>query len=222
MSLFKKFVGAFVEVSDEDKVAPLRTNSSQTNPQQPIPVTTYSYPPANNNGNGNNSTASLDDLNEARKAFQDTFVANNQPGNDLFEYMAMVKAMSSIPLESERYKVAFQGLAVGGMTKDVLLNTGKIYLDIFDKELKDFRIGYDQMYQTEVASKKTAIEDKSKQMVALSQQISQLNDEIKKMQDAVVSSEAALSGKKTAFEMAGQEMENSITNEIAKINQYII
>src|ERR1700690_2406658 len=64
-----------------------------------------------------------DDLNQFRKHFSDLLSQNNQPGNDYYELIAAKNAMNAIPIEAQRYEVAFAGLSAAGLTKDVVIKS---------------------------------------------------------------------------------------------------
>lgn len=156
-----------------------------------------------------------------RQHFEGLLKDNNVPGNDYYEFIAMKNAMTSIPLESQRYETAFLGLSAAGLTKDVIIQTANKYKGLIDKELAEFDAQFNQTFRNDVTVKKQNIADKQKQMTDLSLQISKLNDQIKTLQDESKASEANLTMKRNSFVSAGQEAKSAIDEELAKINQFI-
>ena len=169
----------------------------------------------------NTGMVSTDALTDARNQLAKALADSNQPGTDYYEFVITKNAMSSIPVEEERYKVAFAGLSATGLTKEGINKTGQFYKSVIATELKNFQDQFGQVFRSEVLDKKDAIDSKQKQMVQLSEQINRLNDEIKKMKDDVQRNETSFLMKKNSFEQAAAESQNNIQNELDKINQYI-
>lgn len=172
-------------------------------------------------GTKSETMVSTDALTEARARIAKVIADHNQPGTDYFELILAKNAMSSIPVEAERYKVAFAGLAATGLTLEIINNSANYYKTIINNELKDFQEQFGQVFKTEVVDKKTSIAGKQKQMVQLSEQINKLNDEIKRMNEEAQNSETTFTMKKNSFEQVVAEMQNNIQTELDKINQYI-
>jgi len=169
----------------------------------------------------NNGVISTDALSEARSRIAKVIADNNLQGTDYYEFIITKNAMSSIPVENERYKVAFAGLSAMGLTKDILNTSAKFYIKTVDNELNSFLDQFAKVFKTEVLDKKDTITAKQKQMVQLSEQINKLNEEIKKMNDDVQHDEATFVMKKNSFMQAASEAQTTIQSELDKINEYI-
>lgn len=170
-----------------------------------------------------NTPVSSTVLENARNHFKDILkdYHDKQKIVDYYVYITSKNAMASIPVESERYKIAFSSLSAIGLTKETLMQTGQAFLTVIDTELNNFEGSFGPTFQEQVASKKDLIQQKQKQMVDLSNQIQALNEEIKQMNDDVIQNENALNTGKSSFERAAQDAKEEIGGELAKINQYI-
>ena len=116
-SLGKKFLSAFVEVTDEKKavVTPEEQKhySTPLAPERPLPSNTSE---------------------KFRQYFDKLFSEANLPGPDYYEFAKMTQAMISITDEKARYSAAFAGLSVQGLDKSKLLSTAAEYLKILDTD----------------------------------------------------------------------------------------
>jgi cell division protein FtsB len=169
----------------------------------------------------NTGVTSSEALSDARARIAKVLADSNLPGTDYYEFVITKNAMSSIPVENERYTVAYAGLSAMGLTKETLNTSAEYYIKTIDNELSTFLDQFGKVYKTEVLDKKDAIAAKQKQMVHLSEQINKLNDEIKKINDEVQHDEATLIVKKNSFQQAAAEAQQTIHGELEKINQYI-
>jgi len=229
---FKKFISEnIIELGDHDdvatKVAPKAPAPQQRPQQAPAPSAwidtgSTSAPTAQYQDTGVPVTPSV--LEGARKHFKDTLKDYHDRGkqNDYYTFIAAKTAMASaIPVESQRYTIAYTSLAAAGLTKETIMQTGQQYINAVDQELGNFNASFAPSYKEQVEDKKTLIAQKQDQMMALSKQIQGLSDEIKQMNDDVISSEGTLVGAKNAFERAGKEAKDEIATELSKADQFI-
>jgi len=226
----KKFISEnIVDIGshEEESATPKPTTPSpaKTAPTQKSFInkqTDFVVPDASAAPTGQNAgVVSPDALSDARTQIAKFLADSNQPGTDYYEFVITKNAMSSIPVENERYTVTFAGLSTMGLTKEILNNSGHYYIKALDNELSSFLDQFGKVYKTEVLDKKDSIAAKQKQMVQLSQQINKLNEEIKKMNDEVQHDETILVMKKNSFQQAASEAQQTIQSELEKINQYI-
>lgn len=227
---FKKLLGAFVEMSEDEKpkvdpskpLKPQVTGASPSQPSANIPTTiqpAYTAPSTSSLPAG----LSLEDLNNFREHFKQLLAdynKNSMPGLDFFEFIEAKNNMP-LPVESQKYTIAFSAQKAAGLTKEILIRTGQIYLSVVENELTGFSETFNQTYKDQVEGKKATIEQKQQMMVQLSQQIDALNKEITSMRDETMQSESVLMGKKDAFNRAGNEAKQTLMDEIKKIDQYI-
>lgn len=224
---FKKFLGNFVEISEDEKPKldpskPLKPQVTGQTSSQEIPITTkptYIGPPTQSSSSG----SSLEDLNNFREHFKQLLAdynKNSMPGLDFFEFIEAKNNMP-LPVESQKYTIAFSAQKAAGLTKEILLRTGKEYQSVVENEWNGFNSTFEQAYKDQVESKKAAVEQKQQMMLQLSKQIDDLNKEITVMRDETMQSESMLMGKKDAFERAANETKQILIDEMKKIDQYI-
>jgi hypothetical protein len=164
---------------------------------------------------------SATDLQGFRKHFSDLLTQNNIPGNDYYEFIAVKNHLTSLPVEEQRYKAAYEGLAAAGLTIDILTQSATKYSNLIDRELSDFQSAYGQQFKAQVTDVKASIADKLKQMADLNAQIAKLNQDINDSTNKVDIAESSLNAKNNSFIKAGQEAKDTIATELSKINQYL-
>ena len=167
------------------------------------------------------TTFSANDLTAFRKHFQDLLTQNNIPGNDYYEFIVLKNALSAVPVEEQRYKAAYDGLAAAGLTREILDQSATKYSNLIERELSDFQAAFGQQFKTQVTDVKASIADKIKQMADLNTQISKLNKEIQETSSKADVAESSLTAKNNSFIKAGQEAKDMIATELSKIDQYI-
>lgn len=230
---FRDFINKnVIDLGDQKQLAPVvpqkpkASSKSFINPGQQItPAQTMvidnSLMSPSNFGSQISSSISNDDLEAARERIIKLLDSNNRPGIDFHEYIVAKNGMAMIPVESDRYKIAYNTLSPIGLTKEILNSSAIFYINIVDNELKNFQDQFAKVNKSDVDDKKAQIEAKQQQMVQLSEQINKLNEDIKTMSSEVAQSEQLLSSKSNAFVQAANEAKTSIQTELEKINQFI-
>ena len=225
-NIFKKIAGNFVEFEQKPDEKPLdpskpikqQVTTTQTPNTKPV-VSSYDNIPS---VISSSSSASLSLLNEYREHFKKVlsdYNQSNMPGIDYFEFKQAKDGMP-LPVEGDKYRITFSAQAPGGLTKEKLVQSAQVYIEVIDKEINEFNGALTEM-QRQIDEKKNLIDAKTKQMLALSEQINQLNQEVSGMKDEVTTNENDLSGKSSAFLQAAKETKEIISGEIEKINQFI-
>lgn len=212
-----------VDLGGGDKTPPPVVKNAESDKKAPVAAVPAAYVSAPVANLSDSAIASVTDMKELRQHFSDLMQQNNQPGNDYFEYQNMLVAISlSIPSEPERYRIAFSGLSTAGLTKEILLTTGRFYIDVIEKEAKEYEQDHATVFNKEVTGVKAVIEEKRKQMIALSEQINALNEDIKTLSDQVTHTESSLTIKKNSFIAVAEEFKNNISEQLKKIEQYVV
>lgn len=227
MSLGKKLFGIFVDTNDDEKLdqlakpdpsKPLKTQmSSGSTMGQSIstaPVMSTNYQDAVVVG------GSMEDLTNFRKHFKELLEQNNLPGLDYLEFIQAKNAMP-LPVEAQKYTVAFAAQQAAGLTKETLLTTADKYLGMIENEVNEFNAAFKDKYSSDVENKNAIIEQKNQQMIELSQQISALDKEIRDLKDQTLQNDSGLKSKQAAFMQAATEAKQAIDGEKMKINQFI-
>lgn len=206
MSSFgKKFLSAFVEVTDDKKEESMTMDE---------PVTKQTFTAG--------SQAVAEGNSKFNEYFNKLFADANLPGPDYYEFSKMTDAMQGIPDEKARYCAAFAGLQVQGLDKQKLLQSVQEYQQLLDADAKAFDDTVNTAVQEKVTGKKEAIEKAKNEMQQLSQQILQLQQQITAMTDEIAENEAKLESNKSGYLRTLESFHGKLSTDIEKIKQYIL
>jgi len=203
-SFGKKFLSAFVEVTDEKKpvTAPKEIQHSSTQMQMPKEV--------------------LVTVNEKFKNYFDQlFREANLPGPDYFEFAKMTQAMTAIADEKSRYTAAYAGLNVQGLDKSKLLNTATAYLQVLEKDAAHFSSTVDVALTEKVKAKQQDIIVKQQRIEQLSKEINDLQSQVLLLHDEVKENEEKIESNTGGYKAASENMRQQILIDIEKIKQHI-
>ena len=238
---FKKFIGTFVELKDDEtKPANAKPGKVPAQPAQDAGKDTphfqetpqYQEMPDLNVAAGHaqavdmvssdSNKVTLAEIEDRLKKVMEAENKKNFPGADYYEFQLALENMKEVPVESAKYSSAFNVLsATQGLTKDHLVQTAQQYIGVIDREINEFSAGFDKENKEQVDDKQSLIEDKTRQMQELSEQIVALNDEIKHLSQELVDNKNRLSSMKTSFLAVAQGQKDKISNELNKIGTYI-
>ncbi|HEX6430491.1 MAG TPA: hypothetical protein VF008_22520 [Niastella sp.] len=222
----KKFLSAFVEVSDDkkkeaekppstDRVSPSASAVAQYMPKAaPVPL------PAFTSTTANNSYSSSADSKFAAY-FEKLFMEANIPGPDYFEFSKMIEVMQAVPDEQVRYITAFAGLSVQGLDKQKLLSTAAQYLQLLETDATNFHSSVDAALQEKVHEKKKLMTEKESRIQQLTQEISALQNELLNLQNEIKDNETKIEANTGGYKNESEAMKNRIARDIEKIKRYI-
>ena len=203
-NLGKKFLSAFVEVTDEKKpVAKLEEIQHSSTPMQMAKEVSVT-------------------VNEKFKNYFDQlFREANLPGPDYFEFAKMTQAMMAIADEKSRYSAAYAGLSVQGLDKSKLLNTATVYLQILEKDAAHFSSTVDVALTEKVKGKQQEIIVKQQRIEQLSKEINDLQSQVLLLHDEVKENEEKIESNTGGYKAASENMRQQILIDIEKIKQHI-
>jgi hypothetical protein len=204
-SIGKKILSAFVEITGEDKPAPVKPPES-THDSTEI---REKYIPA------------IETSGKFRQYFEKLFRDANLPGPDYFEFSKMVEAMKSLPDEKARYAAAYAGLSVQGLDKQKLLSTAAEYLRILNTDAANFDSTVDAALQEKVHAKQKEIEAKTKRIDQLSLEINELRRQIAVMEAEIKENEEKIEDNSGGYKAELENMKNQILLDTEKIKQHI-
>jgi hypothetical protein len=213
MSLLNKIGGFFVETEKPKPKASPKDPPSFLKPNTPIPT-----------DSSVTSLPSGDVVAHFRSRFAQLMEEENKrnyPGIDFYEFRATKNAMSAIPQEDIRYTSAFAGLVHSGLTKDKLIETAHQYLKVIEREKEEFNAALTHMNDTEVSVKLAQVEKNNQEMAELSKRINTLAVETNNLKEEALEASTKLTSREQAFQFAAKAEEDSINEEIQKINLYI-
>ena len=203
-SFGKKFLSAFVELTDEDKPVSM-----------PEEVKQYSTPVGHDNGP---APATIEKF---KQYFDKLFSEANLPGPDYFEFAKMTQAMMSMPDEKARYSAAFAGLSVQGLDKNKLLNTALEYLKILETDAANFSSTVDAALREKVEGKQQEIVSKQQRIEQLSREINDLQNQVQLLHAEVKENEEKIESNTGGYKASSERMKQQILNDIDKIKQHI-
>jgi hypothetical protein len=211
----KKFLSAFVEVSDDKKKEAEKPPSTEYMPKA-APVSQ----PAFTSTTAQNSYASP--VNSKFAAyFEKLFMEANMPGPDYYEFSKMIEVMQAVPDEQVRYITAFAGLSVQGLDKQKLLSTAAQYLQLMETDATNFHSTVDAALQEKVHEKKKLMTDKENRIQQLTQEISALQNELLNLQSEIKENEAKIEANTGGYKNESEALKNRIARDMEKIKRYI-
>jgi len=203
-SFGKKFLSAFVELTDEDKAV-----------KMPEEVKQYSTPV------GRDSGPAPATIEKFKQYFDKLFSEANLPGPDYFEFAKMTQAMMSMPDEKARYSAAFAGLSVQGLDKNKLLNTAMEYLKILETDAANFSSTVDAALREKVEGKQQEIVSKQQRIEQLSREINDLQNQVQLLHAEVKENEEKIESNTGGYKASSERMKQQILHDIEKIKQHI-
>ena len=204
-SFSKKFLSAFVEVTDDKNIQP-------TTAEEPVAKPPFMA----------NRQALAEDNSKFTEYFNKLFAEANLPGPDYYEFSKMTEAMQGILDEKARYCAAFAGLQVQGLDKQKLLQSVQEYQQLLDADAIAFNNTVNTALQEKVTAKKDAIEKAKNEMQQLSQQILTLQQQITTLTDEITENEAKLESSKSGYLHTLENFHAKLATDIEKIKQYIL
>jgi len=203
-SFGKKFLSAFVEVTDEKKpvAGPEEIQHASTPMQMAKEV-----------------SATVNE--KFKNYFDQLFREANLPGPDYFEFGKMTQAMTAIADEKSRYSAAYAGLSVQGLDKSKLLNTATAYLQILEKDAAHFSSTVDAALAEKVKAKQHEIIAKQQRIEQLSKEINDLQSQVLLLQNEVKENEQKIESNTGGYKTASENMKQLILADIEKIKLHI-
>jgi hypothetical protein len=203
-SFGKKFLSAFVEVTDDEKQVTVPEEAQHFS----TPVEPVKNVPSN----------SIEKFNQY---FDQLFNEANLPGPDYFEFAKMTQAMATIADEKARFSAAFAGLSVQGLDKIKLLQTAEAYLKILETDAANFNSTVDAALAEKVQAKHQEMAQKEQRIEQLTREMSDLQNQIQLLQLEVKENEEKIESNTGGYKLAAGKMKQQITMDIEKIKQHI-
>ena len=159
----------------------------------------------------------------------DSLTKNNQEGYDYLEYKQALQSLKKMDMEDEtRFQSAFAMAQTMGATKNRLLETGQLYLDVLKKEEEKFMLSVANQRQTKIDERKQELLNIDKWIATKEAEIEKLKAKIeaKKASKADFQSKLSSTAKKIEtvknnFEASYQFLSGQIVEDLNKIKQYV-
>jgi hypothetical protein len=229
MSFFKKVLGNFVHLENENKGVDNQTT-------KPTPTTTT---------NGGLETESFNfdsvgvpaglvtsQISASQGAFNQEFydhlqseIANNdQEGADYFEFQKVYQAMKkSINNDAAALSAAFNALKATSqdLTVERLIETADFYLSVVEKEDKDFVNQYESEFQTEVIGRQEAIQAELTTQEELQQKLTESQAKVATLESEKVQEENKLNTVKANWGVTKQLVVANIETDKKNILNFL-
>lgn len=210
-----------VEDSDEEskqKENPSAQQQSSTGAAQqaaasaPGPAATTSY--------SDNKVADEKTAEKFRAYFKDLYDRANMQGPDFYEFNNMTEAMGQVIADDVKYPSVFAGFG-GALTKEKLLSSAQQYLDLVQRDVKDFDNSLQQAVKAKVSDRRSLIEAKAQEIKKMQEKIAALNNEIIELNKLAQDEETRLQAEKQAYHQQSEQLQLRIKSGVEKINRYI-
>jgi len=203
-SFGKKFLSAFVELTDEKKQVTVPEEKEDfSTPVQPV------------------KEVRANSIEKFNQYFDRLFSEANLPGPDYFEFAKMTQAMATISDEKGRYSAAFAGLSVQGLDKNKLLQTAEEYLKILETDATNFNSTVDAALAEKVQAKQQEVLQKKQRIEQLTREMSDLQNQMQLLQLEVKENEEKIESNTGGYKAASENRKQQIALDIARIKQHI-
>lgn len=203
---------------------------SQSTPPGPEPSPPASAPapvPPTVGGPPVTGSATLDQ--RMFEALQKTIQDHNMDGFDFLEFRDSLRTLHSIiPDEATRYKSAYATASTMGVTVEKLLETGRFYQGLLEKERANFHQAVDQQVdqnvtakRREVAQLQAMIGQKSEEIARLTREIATHREEMAKAQGFISEAEAKIEHTRNNFQLTLDTVLNQMQTDMKNIEKYL-
>ncbi len=211
MSLFRKALGAFVELDPKPAPQPLYATPERTRVHrtgaEPTPALTTA------------------DVAKFEQHFEQLFDASNLPGPDYFEFQKAMDALEDdVPAEDARMRVAYTTLKVQGLTPAKLVETARQYIAIVEADRKALEAEVAAKTKAEIDPLQAEVDQQQMALADMEHTIRELQAMIPERRAAVDAAKAKLAQTKerlganiTGYQLACTAMVQRIEQDITKI-----
>ena len=154
---------------------------------------------------------------------------NNQPGFDYFEFRQSLAGLGQMAMdESTRFKSAFAVAQTMGVNQAKLLESAQQYVQVLQGEQAKFEEAHAQQRaklignrEQEAEQLQQDIQEKSRQIEALTQQMESNRQRIQQLQSEINESTLKIETTKADFEATFHSVIDQLNGDIEKMKQYL-
>lgn len=154
---------------------------------------------------------------------------NNQPGFDYFEFRQSLAGLGQMAMdESTRFKSAFAVAQTMGIQPANLLESAQYYIQVLQGEQSKFNEAHAQQRaklignrEQEAGQLNVAIEEKARQIEALTQQMEEHKQRIEQLKAEINESTLKIESTKADFEATFLSVVEQLQSDVTKIKQYL-
>jgi peptidoglycan hydrolase CwlO-like protein len=154
---------------------------------------------------------------------------NNQPGFDYFEFRQSLAGLGQMAMdESTRFKSAFAVAQTMGVNPTNLLESAQYYIQVLQGEQSKFNEAHAQQRaklignrEQEAGQLDVAIQEKARQIEALTQQMDEHKQRIEQLKAEINESTLKIESTKADFEATFTSVVEQLQSDVTKIKQYL-
>jgi len=215
----KSFMGLFVQVDDTSKPPAPETKSEANITMKSASISTS---PVAGSPAGTQDDTVLQLLSEAiDKA--------NVEGFDYYEFAQMLQALKpTLPSEQTLFQTAYTSGKVMGASKEKLIQTAGVYLDVLKKKSQEFegacQAKIDELVtsrEKDLKNMESAIQEKAAAIQKLTEEINQMTAQKTQVTNEISENKVKIETKRNNFAATLQVFTTRIQGDIDKINRYI-
>jgi hypothetical protein len=172
---------------------------------------------------------------EETQKFLDILIAaierNNLEGFDYLEFMQSIDNIKDQAITEDEvkiYQTAFSIANTLGLDKSKLLESGRYYLSVLEKEKSHFNDALNNNAKRKLKEKLSELKDAEKsnkefiaQMEALKEKIQKKEQEIDSLKEELMEADAKIKAVMSGFTKAHEAMKSKINSDIDKIEKYL-
>jgi len=212
----KSLLGIFIQMEDDDK---------KDSAPEPTPNTVPAAVPAS--GPTDTIPGALDEL--VVKMLSEAIDNANLEGFDYYEFAQMLAALKpSLPSEQALFQTAFTSSKVMGATKEKLIQTAGVYLELLNKKSQEFEGACQEAVKTLVTSREDelkkmdeAIQEKAKAIQTLTEEINNMTAQKTQITNTIGENRLKIDTSRNNFTATLQTFTGRIQGDIEKISKYI-
>jgi hypothetical protein len=212
----KSLLGIFLQIEDEEKTSA----TPQTVPPEVSATGPTSAPKETVSGAPDESVVKL---------LSDAIDKANIDGFDYYEFSQMLTALKpSLPSEQALFQTAFTSSKVMGATKEKLIQTAGVYLELLNKKAQEFEGACLDAVENLVTSREKelkamdiAIQEKAAAIQALTEEINNMTAQKTQITNEIGKSQLKIDTHRNNFTATLQTFTSRINGDIEKINKYI-
>jgi hypothetical protein len=162
-------------------------------------------------------------------ALQKTIQDQNMEGFDFLEFRDSLRTLNNIiPDEATRYKSAYATASTMGVTVERLLETGRFYKSLLEKERDNFNKAVDQQVDQNVTAKGREVEQlqamigqKSEEIARLTREIASHQEDMAKAQGVISEAAAKIEHTRNNFHLTLDTVLNQMQTDMQNIEKYL-
>ena len=154
---------------------------------------------------------------------------NNLPGFDYLEFKDFLRSLANVPMDdATRFKSAFATAQTMGATKDKILSTARVYMDVLSKEEIKFQEALTGQRDKNLTAKQhdikkheQSIQDKNAEIEKLKVQIEEHRKQIGVLEQDINSASDKLAQTASDFEATYKTLLGQIQEDVKNIESHL-